>query len=51
MKITAIQISQICDYYCRFPREEVTQEQLNHKCDECPLAEVMKFRKGKEKHI
>ena len=40
MELTNEIKEQICDEYCRFPFLLETQEELNRKCEECPLNEV-----------
>lgn len=29
--------SEMCDQYCRFPRENISQHELNDACASCPL--------------
>lgn len=38
-------MAEICDYYCRFPRDKgLSQERLTDICKNCPLSEVMKCK-------
>lgn len=30
-----------CDEYCRFPREELTEEEFQRHCDDCALVRLL----------
>ena len=37
----------MCDEYCRYPIEEMSQDKLNRICEECELAKLFEVLAGK----
>ena len=36
-----LMLSQMCDHYCRFPRECDNEDELMEHCEDCPLAGLL----------
>lgn len=35
------EVELFCDEYCKFPNADLTQEQLEEKCDGCPIYKLV----------